>query len=278
MADSSTKTLVNTLVNTMRDVQPDDDSTVNHDTSPTSSNLKIPVVKDICKQQPKNNQPTSKTNKKLGPDQHEDSSSSSSESSEDELSESSSPSESSDDSTSPPKETSSSSDTSDSERNDRKQRRRARAKAKAKKSKRTAEKKMKKAYSPEDSSTESECSDNEAEDFSSKNNAQQPPSCSVGDQPATNDITTDSSDVVLALAKRLTTMEAELTEARRNQSRVQCCSHAQSTAGRKEETSKDEPKNSKSEKTKIGTKVEFKRIDQCVFHIPMVLFYIPAPC
>lgn len=52
-------------------------------------------------------------------------------------------------------------------------------------------------------------------------------------------------------------MEAELTEARRNQNLVQC-----NHTGQREECPQDEPRKSKKDKIKIGTKVEFKRVDQ----------------
>lgn len=63
-------------------------------------------------------------------------------------------------------------------------------------------------------------------------------------------------------------MEAELNEARRSQNLVQC-NH---TTDQKE-APEDEPKKSKKDKIKIGTKVEFKRVDQCVLH--SAIFYIP---
>lgn len=58
-------------------------------------------------------------------------------------------------------------------------------------------------------------------------------------------------------------MEAELNEARRNQNLVQCNHRAS-----QKEAPEEEPKKSKKDKIKIGTKVEFKRVDQCVLTFP----------
>lgn len=213
------------------------------DTAPVAT-----VVEDIDKQS-KKNQPSPKKTKKLEPE-HDSSSSS-----EDESSGSSS-----DESTSPPETVSS--DTSDSESEEEQRR----TKPKTKRSRRRNQKKTKKsrAHRSADSTTESDRSDNGSED-SSKDSPQAlvpQPGILPGTQGA------ESTDLILALAKRLTAMEAELTEARRNQNLAQC-NHS---TGQKE-APEEEPKKSKKDKIKIGTKVEFKRVDQCVLH--STIFYIP---
>ena len=223
------------------------------DTAPAAI-PKNPVVDQVDK--PKKKQPSPKKTKKF--EEHEASSSSSSE----DESGSSSSDESTNESTSPPE--TASSDTSESESGEEQRRTR---KSKTKRSRRRNQKKTKQSRAHRaDSTTESVRSYNGLED-SSKDNQQLPvPQTEVlpGTQGA------ESTDLILALAKRLAAMEAELNEARRNQNNAQC-NH---TTGQKEESTEDEPKKSKKDKIKIGTKVEFKRVDQRVFYFPMVS-YIP---
>ena len=199
-----------------------------------------PVVGEVNKQSKKGPKKT----KKLEPEsKYEDSPSSSS---EDESSGSSS-NESTDESTYPPETVSSGTADSGSEKETQQ-----RTKSKTKRSKRRNQKKMKKAraHRSTDSTTESYRSDNGSD--SSNDNPQPVPQPGVllGTQGA------ESTDIILALAKRLTAMEAELNEARRNVR----CNH---TINQKE-APEEEPKKSKKGKIKIGTKVEFKRVDQCV--------------
>lgn len=231
---------------------PDSTSNGTGNTPDSQDTAPVATVMEVRKH-PRKNQTSPKKTKK-----HESSCSDSSSSSSEDKSSGSSSDESADESTSPPETVSS--DTIDSESEEEQRR----TKSTRKRSRRRDQKTKKiRTHRSTGSTTESDRSDNGPD--SSKDSPQPPgpqPGILSGTQGA------ESADLILALAKRLTAMEAELNEARRSQNLVQC-NH---TTDQKE-APEDEPKKSKKDKIKIGTKVEFKRVDQCVLH--SAIFYIP---